>query len=535
MPSPTSANKPAWWKTAIFYEIAAISFQDSNGDGKGDLRGLINRIPYLAWLGIDVVWLTPIYPSPFHDFGYDISDYCDVDPVYGTLAGFDELLGQLHARNIRLILDYVPNHTSVEHPWFRESRASRHNPKRDWYVWADPAPDGGPPNNWLSRFGGSGWEWDETSSQYYYHAFLKEQPDLNWRNKHVRDAMAEVLRFWLKRGVDGFRMDACAVLAEDGLLRDDPPDPDADAKTPPPSRLKRIFTDDRPESMLFIEDVRQVIDEFPDRVLAGEVQGSTDRIGHFYYGERPRLHLPLNYVLLDTEWNTFALQAAIDAYLNVVPAEAWPDWASGGHDKRRVAGRIGQEQARILALLLMTLKGTPFLFAGDELGMDRVQIPADCMKDPFGKQLPGYNLSRDPERVPISWKPGPHGGFTTGTPWLPLRTDRQPNVETLQADPHSILNLYRSAIALRRQTPQLREGELVRMRAVNDIILFKRTGDGVNILVALNIANQPRKLPLAFRGKLLLSTDMGKTKACEGPLILTANEGIVVKLDTDLP
>lgn len=531
MSDPNAPNKQAWWKTAVFYEIAPVSFQDSNGDGKGDLRGLIKRIPYLDWLGIDAVWLTPVYPSPFRDLGYDISDYCGIDPMYGTFADFDELLERLHARNIRLILDFVPNHTSVEHPWFTESRSSRQSPKRGWYVWADPAPNGGPPNNWLSRFGGSAWEWDEKSGQYYYHAFLKEQADLNWRNQDVRDAMAEVLRFWLKRGVDGFRVDASAVLAEDNLLRDDPPDPDANAKTPPPSRLKRIFTDDRAESMMFIEDIRQVVDEFADRVVAGEVQGGTDRIGHFYQGARPRLNLPLNYALLDAEWNALSLQAAIDAYLNVVPEGEWPDWAIGGHDKKRIAGHIGQKQARILALLLLTLKGTPFLFAGDELGMDRVHVPPDCMHDPFGKQVPGYNLSRDPERVPICWKPGPHGGFTTGTPWLPMQPDRQPNVESLQRDPHSILNLYRAMIALRRQTPQLHKGELVRMRAVNDIILFKRSDDEASILIALNIADQPRKLPLTFRGKVLLSTEARGPEPCEGPMLLKANEGVVVRLE----
>src|SRR4051812_43009711 len=259
-----------WWQLGVVYEIAPVSFQDSNGDGKGDLPGLINRIEYLEWLGVDVVWLTPVFPSPFFDFGYDIANFCAIDPRFGTLQDFDRLTSGLHQRGIRLLLDFVPNHTSDQHPWFIESRSSQAISKRDWYLWADPAANGGPPNNWLSRFGGSAWQWDD-SGQFYYHSFLAEQPDLNWRNPAVRDAMAEVMRFWLRRGVDGFRVDASAVLAEDELLRDDPPNPDADESTPPPQRLKRVFTDDRRESMAYLEEMRQVVDEFEDRALAGEV------------------------------------------------------------------------------------------------------------------------------------------------------------------------------------------------------------------------------------------------------------------------
>jgi len=531
MPSPNSEQQ-VWWKRAVFYEIAPVSFQDSNGDGKGDLRGLIDRIPYITWLGVDAVWLTPIYRSPFHDFGYDISDFCSIDPSYGSLEEFDELLARFHAEGIRVILDFVSNHTSIEHPWFKQSRASRENSKRDWYVWADPAPEGGPPNNWLSRFGGSAWEWDEARAQYYYHAFLKEQPDLNWRNQAVRDAMAEVLRFWLNRGVDGFRVDASAVLIEDDLLRDDPPDPAANVKTPPPSRLKRVFTDDRPGSMTCIEDIRQVVDEFPGRVLLGEVQGSLGRIGNFYHGARPRLQLPLNYILANTAWDAHSVQAAIDSYFNTIPADAWPDWAIGGHDKKRVASHIGQAQARNLALLLMTLRGTPIFFAGDELGMDRARIPPDCMKDPFGKQVPGYGLSRDPERVPIAWKPGLHGGFTTGAPWLPMEPNRQPNVETLQAQPRSILHLYRCLMALRRKTPQLTGGDQIPMRAANDILMYKRADAEAVILIALNLVDQPRRISLPLRGELLLSThDLMPAKKWQAPLILRANEGIVARLE----
>src|SRR4051794_38669520 len=326
LPSEARATKleTPWWHSATIYEIAPISFQDSNGDGKGDLAGLLSRIDYLKWLGVGAVWLTPIYKSPFRDLGYDISDYCSIDPAFGTLDDFDLLLGRLHDAGIRLILDLVPNHTANDHAWFVESRSSPDNTKADWYIWADPAENGGPPNNWLSRFGGSAWEWCEPRRQFYYHSFLTGQPDLNWRNGDVREAMADTMRFWLDRGVDGFRVDASAVLIKDGLLRDNPPNPKADAKTPPPQAYVPVFTDDRPEAMQCIEFIRQVLDEYEDRLLCGEVQGKTDRIAHFYGNDKPRLHLPLNFALLDTEWSAVSLQATIDAYFNAIPQGAWP-------------------------------------------------------------------------------------------------------------------------------------------------------------------------------------------------------------------
>ena len=336
------------------------------------------------------------------------------------MADFDRLVQELHARNLRLILDFVPNHTSDQHAWFRESRSSRSNPKCDWYIWEGPSEDGGPPNNWLSRFGGSAWEWNEVREQYYYHSFLLQQPDLNWRNPAVREAMREVMRFWLRREVDGFRVDASAVLIKDDLLRDNPPNAKADANTPPPQRLEPVFTDDRRETMDCLEQMREVIDEFDGRVICGEVQGKTDRIGHFYGDRKPRLHLPLNFALLDTQWDALSVQAGIDAYYKAIPEGAWPDWVIGGHDKKRVAGVVGQPQARIVAMLLLTLWGTPFLFAGDEIGMESVAVPPERVRDPFEKLVGGYGLNRDPERSPMRWDASEAGGFTTGEPWLPM-------------------------------------------------------------------------------------------------------------------
>ena len=460
--------------------------------------------------------------------------FCAVDPLYGTLDEFDELVSALHKRDIRIILDFVPNHTSDEHPWFRESRSSRTSPKRDWYVWADPAENGGAPNNWLSRFGGSAWEWDDATGQYFYHAFLKEQPDLNWRNPAVRDAMADVMRFWFRRGVDGFRVDACAVLAEDELLRDDPPEPEADESLPPPQRLRRVFTDDRRETMTFLEGFREVVDEFEDRMICGEVQGKTDRIGHFYGNGKPRLHLPLNYALLDSEWDALSLQAQIDAYLNAIPEGAWPVWVIGGHDKKRIAAKIGQEQCRILAMLALTLRGTPFFFAGDEIGMEPVSIPPDRIDDPFEKLVPGYDLNRDPERTPMRWNGDAKGGFTSGEPWLPLGKDvAERNVELFKADERSLLSLYRRLLALRRSEPLLLSGEQVPLRSRNDVCAFKRARGRDEMVIALNTVHQPRKFEWKGEGKLLLSTYLDREGTKVGKsLLLRPDEGVIIKLAT---
>lgn len=532
--SAETRDETAWWQSAVIYEIAVISFQDSNGDGKGDLVGLLSRIEYLKWLGIDAVWLTPIYKSPFRDLGYDISDYCSIDPRFGSLNDLDHLIAKLHEEGIRLILDLVPNHTSNDHSWFVESSSSRDSTKADWYIWAEPAENGGPPNNWLSRFGGSAWAWCEARRQYYYHSFLAEQPDLNWRNPEVRTAIAEIMRFWLKRGVDGFRVDASAVLIKDNLLRDNPPNPESEGK-PPPQRYTPVFTDDRPETMQCIEFMRQVIDSYPERLLCGEVQGKTDRIGHFYGTERPRLHLPLNFALLDSQWDALSLQATIDAYFNALPDGSWPVWVIGGHDKQRIASKIGEAQMRVLAMLLMTLRGTPFFYMGDEIGRERVPIPADCIHDPFEKLVPGYGLCRDPERAPMRWDDSPNGGFTTGKPWLPLEPNGGArNVGQQQRDERSVLQLFRALIALRREHPCLRSGAFDPVRSHDDVLAFKRVLGENRLLVALNIVAEPRKWNWEGPGRLLMSTHLDRPPQplADASVLLRGNEGVVIELDS---
>jgi alpha-glucosidase len=524
-------SNETWWRNVVVYEIAVVSFQDSNVDGQGDLAGLLQRIDYLTWLGVGAVWLTPIYKSPNHDFGYDIADFCSLDPRFGNLEDFDKLLRALHDSGIRIILDLVPNHTSDQHAWFGESRTSRNNPKADWYLWAEAGANGGPPNNWLSRFGGSAWEWCEERRQFYYHSFLPSQPDLNWRNPEVREAIAAVMRFWLERGVDGFRVDASAVLIKDDLLRDNPPDPEANDKTPPPQASMPVFTDDRPETMGCIECIREVLDEYDGKLLCGEVQGKTDRIGHFYGNSKPRLHLPLNFALLDSEWSAISLQATIDAYFNALPQGAWPDFVIGGHDKHRVASKVGQSQARVLAMLLMTIRGTPFLFAGDEIGSEQVPIPWDRVQDPFERLMKGFDLGRDPERAPLRWDDTEGGGFTSGEPWLPLSRDRTRNIKAQQGDRNSLLNLYRELIALRREEPCLLQGEYLPRRAKNDVFSFGRRMNDTEIVVGLNISGEPRLWELEGCGVRLLSTGLDcKQEKVAGPIHLKPNEGVIVNV-----
>jgi alpha-glucosidase len=524
------SSNERWWQRAVIYEIALISFQDSNDDGRGDLRGLLQRIGYLKWLGVDAVWLTPIQKSPMRDFGYDIADYCAVDPAFGSIEDFDRVLAALHDAGIRLILDLVPNHISSDHPWFVESCSSATCSRADWYLWSDAAANGGPPNNWLSRFGGSAWEWNEQRRQFYCHTFLAEQPDLNWRNEEVRQAIGEVMRFWLARGVDGFRVDASAVLIKDHLLRDNPASPDADHNTPPPQRYDPVFNDDRPEAMGCIEMMRKILDEYDDRVLCGEVQGKTDRIGHFYGSESPRLHLPLNFALLDAQWNAFSLQAAIDSYFHALPEGAWPVWVIGAHDKQRIASKIGQKPARVLAMLLMTLKGTPFFYMGDEIGRERSKVPRARVQDPFEKLVPGLGLGRDPERTPIRWDRTPNGGFTRGEPWLPMDDDGACNIEEQAGNARSILQLYRRLIELRRHRRCLVDGGYRPFRARNDVLSYERFLVDESISVGLNISGEPRLWNCEACGELLMSTHLDRDReTVMGPILLRANEGIVVQ------
>lgn len=527
---------PLWWQSGVVYQIYPRSFQDSNGDGVGDLPGIISRLAYLADLGIDAVWISPIYPSPMADFGYDVADYTAIDPLFGTLADFERLVAEAHALGLKIILDFVPNHSSQEHPWFKASRSSKNDPKRDWYIWRDPAPDGGPPNNWLSEFGGSAWNYDAASGQYYYHAFLKEQPDLNWRNPEVVQAMHGVLRFWLDRGVDGFRIDALWHVIKDAEFRDNPPNPDFRPGMNPHSALTQLYTGDRPEVMEVIAGLREITDSYGgDRVLIGEAYLPLHRIAA-YYGEGGRgVHLPFNFTLLAAPWNAAELAPLIAAYEAAIPEGGWPNWVLSNHDRPRAVGRLGPDQARVAAMLLLTLRGTPTLYYGDEIGMKQVPIPRDRVQDPFEKNVPGLGLGRDGARTPMQWDDGPFAGFSTVEPWLPLADDfTEVNVKCEQGEAVSMLTLTRALIALRRAHPALSVGLWSPVAAVGDLVAYLRQGEGETLLVALNLGGDPLSatLPdLAGGGRLRLSTFCDRSDERLGDTLdLRPNEGIVVQL-----
>jgi alpha-glucosidase len=526
-----------WWQRGIVYQVYPRSFQDASGDGVGDLKGITQRLDHLRWLGVDAVWISPMFPSPMADFGYDVSDYCDVDPLFGTLADFDELVREAHGRDLKVILDYVPNHTSNEHPWFLESRSSRDNPKRDWYIWRDPAPDGGPPNNWIANFGGNAWEFDERTGQYYYHAFLVEQPDLNWRNPEVRQAMGDVLRFWMERGVDGFRVDVLWQMIKDDQFRDNPPNPDYAPGDRPFVEQIRLYNADRPEMDEIVRELRGVLDEYPERVMIGEIYLPMDRLVAYYGEDLLGCQLPYNFYLVTNPWSARQLASYVDAYEAAIPPGGWPNWVLGNHDRPRIASRVGPAQARVAAMLLLTLRGTPTLYYGDELGMRDVVIPPEKLQDPAGNVV--ASLNRDPERTPMQWDASPNAGFTgaSAAPWLPLAEDfRTLNVEAQRDDPASMLSLYRRLIELRRAEPALAVGAYVPVAATGDVIAYGRTAGEQDrrFLVALNLGATPHTLPLGgtgFAGRVVLATQPDREgERVEGAFELRGDEGVIVEV-----
>jgi alpha-glucosidase len=522
-----------WWQSGIIYQVYPRSFQDSNGDGIGDLKGVASRLDYLLDLGVDAIWISPIYPSPMADFGYDVSNYTDIDPMFGTLADFDALVAAAHVRGLKIVLDFVPNHTSDQHPWFIESRISRDNPKRDWYIWRDGKADGAVPNNWVSEFGGPAWTFDETTQQYYYHAFLKEQPDLNWRNPDVRAAMLAVLRFWLDRGVDGFRVDAIHHLIEAEHLRDNPSNPDWREGQSPARRLTRLYSLDQEETHDCIAEMRALADSYADHVLIGEASLPIEQLMAYYGKEAPGFHLPFNFHLIKSPWDPAIIAVLIEQYEAALAggAERWPNWVLGNHDRSRVASRVGAEQARVAAMLLLTLRGTPTIYQGEEIGMADVAIPTQAVRDPWEKNLPGLGLGRDPERTPMQWDASEQAGFTRGEPWLPLSPDHATlNVAMQRRAPRSMLSLYRALIALRRREPALLIGTHVKAEAIADVLTYRRFHGGRWITVVLNFSAEARTLPRRPEAKeVLLSTHLDRAERLHEDLVrLRGNEGLVL-------
>ena len=514
-----------WWERGVVYQVYPRSYQDSDGDGIGDLAGIESRVDYLAGLGVDAIWLSPIFPSPMADFGYDVADYCGVEPMFGTLAEFDRLLARVHAAGLKLLLDFVPNHSSDRHPWFVESRASRDNPKRDWYIWRDAAPDGGPPNNWISDFGGSAWEWDAATGQYYLHAFLKQQPDLNWRNPELKRAMLDAMRFWFDRGVDGFRIDVLWHIVKADGLPDNPPNPHWEPGHNERDRVLQLHSTDQPEAHATAAEMRELADAYGERVLIGEIFLPNDRLARWHgTPERPQVHLPFNFALMENRWDAAVLRRVIADYEASLPAHGWPNWVIGSHDAPRIAGRLGEAQARVAAMLLLTLRGTPTLYQGDELGIGLVEVPATRIQDPRELRQPGIGLGRDPARTPMAWDVSANAGFSAAQPWLPLHADWPTrNVAAQDADPTSMLSLHRALLALRRGSKALTEGSLMLVDAEEDVLAYERRhGDG-RVLVALNLGQHERAVPGA--GKVLLST-LGDTDGT----VLRPDEGLIAHL-----
>ena len=525
-----------WWQKGIVYQIYPRSFQDSNGDGVGDLPGITQRLDYLRWLGVTAIWISPIYPSPMADFGYDVSDYMDIHPLFGTLADMDVLLKEAHARDIKVMLDYVPNHSSDQHPWFLESRSSRDSSKRHWYYWRDAAADGGPPNNWLGHFGGeSAWQWDEQTQQYYLHLFLAEQPDLNWRNPEVKEEMLKALRFWLDRGVDGFRVDVSYKVMKDTEYRNNPPNPEWKPGMNPFDRLLQTYSEDMPDNHEFNRWLRGVADEYHDRVLVGEIYLSIPQLVT-HYGNNDEFHLPFNFHLILAQWNPLIIRSLIEAYERALPEGAWPNWVLGNHDQHRFASRAGVAQARIGMMLLLTLRGTPTIYHGDEIGMVDGEIPPDKIQDPAEINAPGLGLGRDPERTPIQWDDSPNAGFCPPNvePWLPVAANYTTiNVSRQKEQPDSMLTFTRRLIALRQETAALHAGDYRTLEADETLLAYVRETETERYVVVLNFGPEARTWTLpkeCLLSEIVLSTLMdGGMTVTAGQVVLRGREGIILR------
>ena len=526
MGAPREMADDYWWKTGIVYQIYPLSYMDANGDGKGDLPGITSRLDYLKDLGVDAVWISPIYPSPFKDFGYDVADYVGINPTFGTMDDFDELLAGIHSRGMKLILDFVPNHSSDEHPWFVESRSSKDNPKRDWYIWRDPAPDGGPPNNWQANFGGSAWTLDETTGQYYLHLFDPGQPDLNWRNPDVEKEMLGAIDFWMARGVDGFRVDVIGMMIKDDHFLDEPDNPKWKPGMHSYARHKHIYTIHQPGTFDIVRKMRDVLEAHDDqRVLIGEVFPPFREMAK-YYCDGAGCHLPFNFSLIFSDFAPETIATLIGKYLDSLPDGNWPNFVLGNHDQPRLATRVGAERAPLAAMLLLTLQGTPTIYYGEELGMEDAVLDARYVNDPAATDGESQLKGRDPCRTPMQWDTGAHAGFTEGDPWLPVSPDWQNrNVESQGADENSLLSLYKRLIALRRTEPALHRGTMSNPKADGDLLAWTRAGGEVTI--ALNFGADP--LSIAQDGDLLLSTDHQR---CDFDGTLAPYEGVILRTNS---
>jgi len=540
----TRGNGRPWWQDGVVYQIYPRSFADSNGDGIGDLRGILERLDYLndgkgGGLGVDAIWLSPINPSPMFDFGYDVSDYREISPEFGTLDDFRELLRAAHARGIRIVLDLVLNHTSHLHPWFVESRASRTSPKRDWYVWHDGHGSGGsrtPPNNWQATFGGGAWEWDEATEQFYLHTFLVEQPDLNWRNPAVKQAAEEIVAYWLDMGVDGFRLDVINWFVKDAALRDNPTKLFGRRAY---DRQRHVFDRNRPETIELVRWLRSTVDRWPDRMLVGEVYNEppgNPKLSASYYAGGSGLHLAFDFSFLFAKWRADAFGRAIDAWEKLLPEPCWPTYTLGNHDQHRLLSRYAtaanrDARGRVAAALVLLLRGTPFLYYGEEIGMLDGKIKKSELMDPLGKQYWPLPFGRDPERTPMQWSDAPHAGFSTAKPWLPVHDEyARINVARAESAPSSLLHWYRRLIRLRREEPALHRGSYRRLAQGGGVLGWVREHDGDRVAVLLNFESRARQaaLPTGATWRVLAASGRAAGERIAGGTIELDADGVIV-------
>jgi alpha-glucosidase len=513
MESEGRATGADWWRGAVIYQVYPRSFQDTDANGLGDIKGITRRLPHIASLGVDAIWLAPFFTSPMADMGYDVSDYCDVDPIFGTLADFDEMLNAAHALGLKVIIDQVISHSSDKHPWFVESRSSRTNPKADWYVWAEPKPDGTAPNNWLSIFGGPGWEWDGVRRQYYQHNFLISQPDLNFHNADVQDALLSAIRFWLDRGVDGFRLDTVNYYFCDKLLRDNPPvEPREEAggldapDTNPYGMQNHLYDKTQPENIGFLKRLRALLDTYENRATVGEVGDGARSLQTLaaYTGGGDKLHMCYTFDLLGPEFTPAHFRRCVSSFQESV-ADGWVCWAFSNHDVHRHASRFAQTEeerprvAKLAISLLSTLRGSICLYQGEELGLPEADLAFEDLRDPYGIRFWPAFKGRDGCRTPMPWEAGRvHAGFTTAEKsWLPVPYQHAAlSVDKQEAELDSVLLHYRRTLAFRRQHVCLFDGDLTFIDTREDVLAFTREKGGERLLFVFNLARAAVEVPL---------------------------------------
>ncbi|MBT43467.1 MAG: alpha-glucosidase [Idiomarina sp.] len=512
---------PLWWKGAVIYQIYPRSFQDTNGDGIGDIPGIVSRLDYIKSLGVDAVWISPFFKSPMKDFGYDISDYRDIDPIFGNLDDFDELIEEAHKRDIKIIIDQVLSHTSDQHPWFLESRESQSNDYADWYVWADAREDGTQPNNWLSLFGGPAWQWEPRREQYYLHNFLTEQPDLNFYNPKVRQAVLDNVEFWLKKGVDGFRLDAINFCYHDAQLRDNPAKPKEKRQgrgfsTDNPYAFQyHYYNNTQPENLDFIRDIRALLNKYPGTVALGEIS-SEDSLATMaeYTSGGDKLHMGYSFELLTDDYSSRYIRKTVET-LEANMREGWPCWAFSNHDVERVAsrwarnGQVNANQVKMLTALLGSLRGSVCMYQGEELALGEAEVAFNDLQDPYGVTFWPNFKGRDGCRTPMPWRDEENAGFSEGKPWLPVYAEhRAQNVAKQKQDPESTLNAFSEFMAWRRTQPALVEGSIRFIETDEPVLAFYREHDGESILCCFNLGDAPATLDLAsqpihqFNGEL---------------------------------